>query len=179
MPFHTIFITDAAGREIKYNLRPSRKKNQTTFLQVTIEGGVTPKKVRKIMFDNISNAISDGRASYNVPSKNITAVMKSLNLLCKITSVQLDCTGGVTALQKLLLTRYEVKNGGSMRKVQSCTSLSRRGSNSRMGSISERPNSPKASRTGSYELTSSFTLHEGREASYSSLAMGIGIGLDP
>lgn len=172
--FSDIYI-DTEGREVKYLLKPSLKKQRSTFLQVLI-ADLRPRKVRKITYNDVTNTIDDSKESFSVPSKDIAAVLKSLNLLCKIASIQLECTSGEVALRKVL-TSLDGNATLPLKKVSSCNSLAeRRHSTPRLGSISERGSQSRARSPtggGSNELSKSFTLYEDRQASATSLMRGL------
>mmetsp|Transcript_25122 Transcript_25122/g.60452 ORF Transcript_25122/g.60452 Transcript_25122/m.60452 type:complete len:460 (-) Transcript_25122:211-1590(-) len=93
---------DIRGRTIRYTIKPSKKKSRATFLEVYAEGS-KPRRCKKIIYDGPNNSIIDGKIDkFFVPPSDIDAVMKRLNLLCKIAFVNLECIEVPPTLRKVI-----------------------------------------------------------------------------
>lgn len=114
---------DTDGKNIRYKVRSSKKNTSATVLERLVEGK-RPKKVKSIVYDAASHAIHDGKNRFLVPSSDVAIVMKSLNLLCKVASVKLDCTNSSPGLRKVL-SNLDLMNGSTTsRNELSTNSLS-------------------------------------------------------
>lgn len=93
---HSLRFHDTDGRRIRYALKPSKKKSRSTYLELTVEG-LSPRKVRKMSYDDACHSIQDKKVRFSIPSSDAATVMKSLKLLCKVTMVRLDYLNGSPA----------------------------------------------------------------------------------
>ena len=98
--FLTLYL-DTEGRKIRYTLRPSNNTSRATILELLVEGK-KPRKVKHIMYDDSLHVITDGRNRLTIPPNDIATVMKCLNFLCKVGSIQLDCINASPTLRKVL-----------------------------------------------------------------------------
>lgn len=90
---HCLRFPDSDGKRIKYSIRMS-KRTSVTFLELSVEGK-RPRKVKSIIYDDASHAIQDGKNTFLLLPRDVAVVTKSLNLLCKVSSVKLDCVNGL------------------------------------------------------------------------------------
>mmetsp|Transcript_28526 Transcript_28526/g.60789 ORF Transcript_28526/g.60789 Transcript_28526/m.60789 type:complete len:239 (+) Transcript_28526:158-874(+) len=81
---------DTDGRNIQYNLRSSKKKNRSNFLELHVDGEKSKRGKHMIIYDDASNAIHDGGHRFLLPSSDVQIIMKSLSLICKIGQVKFD-----------------------------------------------------------------------------------------
>mmetsp|Transcript_28775 Transcript_28775/g.60741 ORF Transcript_28775/g.60741 Transcript_28775/m.60741 type:complete len:297 (+) Transcript_28775:214-1104(+) len=121
---HCLKFRDTQGRNIRYAVRTSQKGTSATLLELLVEGK-SPRKVRSIVYDDASHMLLDGKNKFFVPSSDVTTVMKSLNLLCKVASVKLDCVHGSPGLKKAV-SNLDLLSGpaGSSRSILSSSQRS-------------------------------------------------------
>lgn len=113
---------DIRGRTIRYNIRPSKKQSRATFLEIHAEGN-RARRCKKIIYDGPNNAIIDGKIDkFFVPQSDVDAVMKRLNLLCKIAFVNLECIEVPPTLRKVM-SNLDF-NGSTIKRVNSSSTFS-------------------------------------------------------
>jgi len=85
-----LYFHDTSGKWALFTLRHSKKKSKVVVLELAIQDKKT-RKVKNIVFDNETGTLTDNRNAISLSSEDRGIVMKSLNLMCKVASVPLDC----------------------------------------------------------------------------------------
>lgn len=118
---HNLRFQDNSGRNIRYRLRPSKKKSRATILELLIEDKKV-RKVKNIIYDEEADTIYDGKNMILIPPSDVSIVIKRLSLLCKVGSVKLDWIDASPTLSTVL-SNLDC-NGSTTRKVLSSSCLS-------------------------------------------------------
>merc|ERR1712232_1008691 len=84
-----LYFHDTSGKWALFTLRHSKRNPKVVVLELTIQDKKT-RKVKNIVFDNETSTLTDNRNTISLPSEYKGMVMKSLHLLCKVASVQID-----------------------------------------------------------------------------------------
>jgi len=85
-----LYFFDTSGKWALFTLRHSKKNPKVVVLELAIQDKKT-HKVKNIVFDKEASTLTDKKNTIFLPSEERGIIMKSLNLLCKIASVRLDC----------------------------------------------------------------------------------------
>ena len=95
------YFSGVDGKWALFTARNSKRNPKQAVLEVSIQDKKA-RKISHIIFDDFTRSLIVGKNKVVVSQADKTAVMKSLNLLCKITSVKLDCVNGSATMRKVL-----------------------------------------------------------------------------
>mmetsp|Transcript_5159 Transcript_5159/g.11062 ORF Transcript_5159/g.11062 Transcript_5159/m.11062 type:complete len:270 (+) Transcript_5159:359-1168(+) len=98
---HQLFLHDVDGKWALFTARNSKRNPKQAVLEVSIQNRKA-RKISHIIFDDFTKSLIVGKNKIVLPEADKTTVMKSLNLLCKITRVKLDCVNGSSTMRKVL-----------------------------------------------------------------------------
>jgi hypothetical protein len=86
---HYLRFETVQSEEIRFALRNSKRRSMS-ILELMIKDQ-KPRRMKHIYLDRAASAVYDGKKTFNIPTSDFAEVERSLNLLCKVASVPLNC----------------------------------------------------------------------------------------